>query len=58
MTWRRLGLIGASLIIISACNNTYGPPSAGGTPEHYGQQRYIENKAYQELTEDRMNVPD
>jgi hypothetical protein len=54
----RLCLVGAALTLLAACDNTYGPPPPGGRPENYGQQRYIDNQRYQEMTQDRMNLPE
>jgi hypothetical protein len=45
-------------LLLSACNNTYGPPPADGKPQNYGQQRYIDNQLYQQQTQDRMNLPE
>jgi hypothetical protein len=44
-------------LALSACNNTYGPPPADGKPQNYGQQRYLDNKAYQQQVLDGMNTP-
>jgi hypothetical protein len=39
-------------------NNTYGPPPGGAGPENHGQRRYLDNQRYQQMTQDRMNLPD
>jgi len=44
----------AALLLLSACNNQYGPPPSDGKPKNWGQQHYLDNKAYQELTQDRL----
>lgn len=50
---RRPVLLGLSaLLLLSACNNDYGPP-VPGQPITPAQQRYLDNKAYQKLNEDR-----
>ncbi len=52
--WSLLLGFGA-LLSLSACNNQYGPPPPGGKPENWGQQHYLDNKAYQQLNLDRIN---
>jgi hypothetical protein len=37
-----------ALLLLSACNNQYGPP-VDGQPINAGQQRYLDNQRYQEL---------
>ena len=51
-------IAGAALLLLAACNNTYGPPPPDGKPQNYGQQRYIENREYQQQILDGMNEPD
>jgi hypothetical protein len=36
------------LLLLSACNNQYGPP-VEGQPINGGQQRYLDNQRYQEM---------
>ena len=38
----------AALLLLSACNNQYGPP-VKGQPLNGGQQRYLDNQRYQEM---------
>jgi len=45
-----LGL--SAVLLLSACNNQYGPP-VQGQPVTAAQQRYLDNQAYQKLNEDR-----
>jgi hypothetical protein len=42
----------SAVLLLSACNNQYGPP-VQGQPVTAGQQRYLDNQAYQKLNEDR-----
>ncbi|WP_395022029.1 hypothetical protein [Dongia sp.] len=47
---------GALLLGLAACGtNTYGPPPAGGKPQNWGQQHYLDNQRYQQLNLDRLN---
>ena len=51
----RFSLLGISaVLLLSACNNTYGPPEQG-KPLTWGQQHYLDNQAYQKLNNDRLN---
>jgi hypothetical protein len=54
---RLAALMALAALALAACNNTYGPPPPDGKPRNYGQQRYLDNKAYQQQTNDRMNLP-
>jgi predicted small lipoprotein YifL len=47
----------AAVTLLAGCGNTYGPPPADNKPQNYGQQRYLEDKRYQQQTQDRMNLP-
>jgi hypothetical protein len=47
-------IVMASLLLLAACNNTYGPP-ANGKPENWGQQHYLDVQKYREQNENRMN---
>jgi len=51
---RRLAVLPGicAVMLLTACNNQYGPP-VEGQPLTYGQQRYLDNQAYQELNENR-----
>ncbi len=45
-----------AVLSLSACaGNQYGPPPAGGKPQNWGQQHYLDNQRYQELNRDRLN---
>ena len=44
-----------ALLLLSACNNTYGPPAAGEEPVNWGQQHYIDNKAYQQTIDQQQS---
>ncbi|WP_459851283.1 hypothetical protein [Dongia sp. agr-C8] len=53
---RLLPLLGLLAVLsLSACNNEYGPPPAGGPPQNWGQQHYLDNQRYQQLNLDRIN---
>jgi hypothetical protein len=40
------------LLLLSACNNQYGPPPADdGKPENWGQLHYLDNQDYRETIE-------
>jgi hypothetical protein len=41
-------LISIVALLLSACNNQYGPPPADGKPRNWGKQHYLENQRYQE----------
>lgn len=49
----RFSLVVAIPLLLSACNNTYGPPP-NGKPENWGQQHYLDVQAYREMNENRM----
>ena len=40
----------AALLLLSACNNQYGPP-VEGQPLTWGQQHYLDNQRYQQAVE-------
>ena len=42
----------SAVLLLSACNNQYGPP-VPGEPVTAAQQRYLDNEAYRKLNEDR-----
>jgi hypothetical protein len=44
----------AAALLLSACNNTYGPP-VPGQPLNAGQKHYLDNQRYQQLNNDRLN---
>jgi len=46
--------LGIAVLLLSACNNQYGPP-VEGKPLNWGQQHYLDNQRYQQLNEDRVN---
>jgi len=46
----------AVLLLLSACNNQYGPPPENGKPLNWGQQHYLDNQRYQQLNQDRMST--
>jgi len=41
-------------LMLAACDNQYGPP-VPGRPLTWGQQHYLDNQRYQQLTNDRIN---
>lgn len=47
-----LGL--TAFLLLSACNNQYGPPPESGKPTNWGQQHYLDNQRYQQMNQDRM----
>ncbi len=54
---RVVAILGVCAVLsLSACeSNEYGPPPAGGKPQNWGQQHYLNNQRYQELNRDRLN---
>jgi hypothetical protein len=54
--FRRLPIVFglAATFLLAACNNQYGPPPEDGKPRNWGQQHYLDNRAYQQMNQDRM----
>jgi hypothetical protein len=51
---RALPVLGISAaLLLSACENQYGPP-VEGKPLTWGQQHYLDNQRYQQMNQDRM----
>jgi hypothetical protein len=48
MTKSAFWLAAAGALLVSACNNTYGPPPDDSRPQNWGQQHYLDNQRYQE----------
>jgi hypothetical protein len=43
-------------LLLTACNNTYGPPPRG-TPENSGQQHYLDVERAREQNQNRTDMP-
>jgi hypothetical protein len=44
----------SALLLLSACNNQYGPP-AGGQPRSWGEQHYLDNQRYQQTIDQQQS---
>jgi hypothetical protein len=47
-------LLFPALLLLSGCNNHYGPP-ANGQPSTWGEQHYLDNQRYQQAIDQQQS---